>query len=704
MKKRNLFIASLVSACSFVFSTHLYSANLYMGGGNSTNFVYVLDTSTNTVVATVTVGASGSAPNSTAVTPNGLYCYAQTGNANAVYIIDTTTNQVVGTVSLSTTPNSVAFTPDGTHAYITCFNTKQVIGLKNASTSSPSIVSTITYAGSNSPAEMSITPDGNYGYVTIFTGGGGAISVLQNMSTDSPSLLSTISSSDFPVDIAITPDGNYAYVSHHGTPGPLTIIHNASSGSPSTFATVTVGGNPRGMAITPDGNRLYVGNSTDGTVSVIQNASSASPSVLVTLNVTTNPTAVAISQNGKYAYVADSISGNSKISVIQNVSSGSPSVLATATVPSTSAINSNPGMGIAAPHQIFVVDSAGSQLYMIDQTWLSASPVTLNLGSGLLPKNILLTQDRRHAYITQNGSNAISYVFLDYENLYPSTVKSTITVGSNPEAMTLSSDGSYVYVADSGNDSIYRIRVSDNTSTLIATLTSTPGGIGVDPSGNYLVVAMPSTNQVALIANPTGGSPSTSYTTVGSTPNSMAFNGAGDVYLSCSGDNTLYQVALSSGVATSLSLPGSDPGSMSQVFSGGHLYLLVAMQKSDFINVVDPSTFTVVASPTLAAPATQIIINPNTTSVAYLVEPQTYTMQSVDFTSSSTIPVVSSQVTTSTQPIGGGCPLTGSALYVLDPTAGSISAYTTSGTNQRTLTHSATVSSLGTPQGISVTP
>ena len=76
----------------------------------------MIDTATNTVVATVTVGTG---PVGVAVTPDGKHAYVTNVVPNTVSVIDTATNTVVATIRWGLIPQGVAVTPDGKHAYVT---------------------------------------------------------------------------------------------------------------------------------------------------------------------------------------------------------------------------------------------------------------------------------------------------------------------------------------------------------------------------------------------------------------------------------------------------------------------------------------------------------------------------------------------------------------------------------------------------------
>ena len=79
--------------------------------------VSVIDTATNTVVGSITVGGW---PFGVAFLPNGTRAYVTDGYHNTVSVIDTVTKKVVGLpIAVGHYPVAVAITPDGTRAYVT---------------------------------------------------------------------------------------------------------------------------------------------------------------------------------------------------------------------------------------------------------------------------------------------------------------------------------------------------------------------------------------------------------------------------------------------------------------------------------------------------------------------------------------------------------------------------------------------------------
>jgi YVTN family beta-propeller protein len=94
----------------------------YVANGVSNN-VSVIDTATNTVVATIPVGTF---PIAVAVTPDGTHVYVTNNGSNNVSVIRTATNAVVKTIPVGSGPYGVAVTPDGTHVYVTNLGSNNV--------------------------------------------------------------------------------------------------------------------------------------------------------------------------------------------------------------------------------------------------------------------------------------------------------------------------------------------------------------------------------------------------------------------------------------------------------------------------------------------------------------------------------------------------------------------------------------------------
>jgi len=117
------------------------------------NTVSVIDTATNTVVATVPVGPTFTPLEVVAITPDGARAYVANTRSNTVSVIDTATNTVVATVPVGAEPFGVAITPDGARAYVAnaLSNTVSVID-----TATNTVVATVPVGAR--PLVVAITP------------------------------------------------------------------------------------------------------------------------------------------------------------------------------------------------------------------------------------------------------------------------------------------------------------------------------------------------------------------------------------------------------------------------------------------------------------------------------------------------------------------------------------------------------------------
>ena len=131
------------------------------------NNVSVIETATDTVVATVAVGEG---PWGVAVHPDGNRVYVTNNISNNVSVIDTTTNMVMATVTVGNVPLGIAVHPDGSRVYVA-----------NGGSSNVSVIDTatntvMTSVPVGSPLGIVVHPDGSRVYVA--NGGSSNVSVI----------------------------------------------------------------------------------------------------------------------------------------------------------------------------------------------------------------------------------------------------------------------------------------------------------------------------------------------------------------------------------------------------------------------------------------------------------------------------------------------------------------------------------------------
>lgn len=245
-----------------------------MNAGDNT--ISVIDTAADTVIATIALGGTAiNGPELIAVTPDGNWLYVATLQGS-VYVVSTSANRVVATISVPDA-DAVVITPDGARAYV-----------QTVSTGGVSVIDTATNAvfasiltPSNESTGIAVAPGGAY----VFASGGFFAPNVFKISTSRNTLAEMILCPGGPQGIAITPDGRKAYVGNELT-NAVDVIEGRS-----TVKVIPVGNDPALLSLTPDGGFVYVSNFQDGTVSVID---ASTNSVIATVPVGAVPEAIAI--------------------------------------------------------------------------------------------------------------------------------------------------------------------------------------------------------------------------------------------------------------------------------------------------------------------------------------------------------------------------------------------------------------------------
>jgi YVTN family beta-propeller protein/autotransporter-associated beta strand protein len=254
---------------------------VYVTNPGGINTVSVINTATNTVVATIPVGI---VPELLAISPDGTRVYVPNQGSNTVSVINTATNSVVATIPAGSQPVGAGVTPDGARVYVTNINANMVSVINTATNT---VIAAIP-VGVN-PTGVAVTPDGTRAYVT--NAGSDNVSVIN---TATNTVVATIPIAGFvptPQLVAVSPDGTRAYVTNAFT-NNVSVINTATN---TVVATIPVGSQPTGVVFTPDGTRAYVTNLLNNTVSVINTATNT---VIATLPVGAFPQALGICSNG----------------------------------------------------------------------------------------------------------------------------------------------------------------------------------------------------------------------------------------------------------------------------------------------------------------------------------------------------------------------------------------------------------------------
>jgi len=245
-------IGALMYSCAVIAGPFAYV-------GNNERKLFVIDTATNTVTATLPLPEFVSG---IAVSPDGRRVYA--ANSQQVFVINASTNSIIADIPTGTGPNGltgIAVNPAGTRVYVTS-NWNQSI-LKVIDTGNHSVVSTIDFGRGSQPLGVAVHPNGSRIYVA--QAGSGSLAVIDastNLVTNRIPLSGPCSFPS-PWGVAVDPAGSRVYVADQNCSDASgnSYVYVIDAASESVSARVgTAGTSARGLTVSPDGTRLYVSN------------------------------------------------------------------------------------------------------------------------------------------------------------------------------------------------------------------------------------------------------------------------------------------------------------------------------------------------------------------------------------------------------------------------------------------------------------
>jgi YVTN family beta-propeller protein len=237
--------------------------------------LYVIDTSTNTVIKRVIVGDG---PERVTITPDGAFAYVTNSGSGTVSVVDTSTDAVVVTTDVGRSPFGIAFSPDGQAAYVTNAGSDTVSVID---TGSRTVIATIPVH--RTPMDIAVTPDGASAYVVNQRSE--TVSVIDTRTAT----VSLVVSVPRPIGIAVAPDGASVYVGNRAR--AISVISRATHMVTSTIA---LRASPTNLALSRDGAFLYVTSFGEpGNVAVVD---IATKSVVATIPVGDQPRNIAIAQ------------------------------------------------------------------------------------------------------------------------------------------------------------------------------------------------------------------------------------------------------------------------------------------------------------------------------------------------------------------------------------------------------------------------
>jgi YVTN family beta-propeller protein len=300
----NLRISGALAIAAFAVACVLGSAatlaqNAYITN-NDSNSVSVINTATNTVIATIPIGYG---PFGVSVTPDGGKVYIGSFGINTVGVIETATNTVIATIpsgpsagiaagqdgrrvyaanfydeSLSvidTKTNTVIATVPGVgvspygvvaangKVYVADWTSPFTVTVVDAATNK--VIATIPIASDSNAPGLAASPDGRRVYVTNEIGDNVPV-----IDTDTDTVIATI---PVPISVsaAVSPDGSKIYIPNRGNHIAVVDTQTNNVIGSSDF----INGGLFGVSVTPDGRGIYVANYAADLVTAVDAATGA---------------------------------------------------------------------------------------------------------------------------------------------------------------------------------------------------------------------------------------------------------------------------------------------------------------------------------------------------------------------------------------------------------------------------------------------
>ena len=470
---------------------------VYVANANSRT-ISVISTATNTVISSILLF---NIPRALEISKDGNKLFAI--DDSYIYGINTNTNTITNQVN-SSSNNSLELSLDGSKLYI--LNSSGSLLVYNT----VSFTNTRTIAVGGSGTSMRLSPNGTLLYISLSTG---IVSVINTFSNTRVNFI-TVNSS--PQGIGFSPDGTKAYVCNQGS-NNVSIINTATS---SVTLSVPVGMQPKGIQVSPDGSKVYVTNQNSNSVSVIDTLTNTVVSTIPVGTVPASTgrfiiTVVAVCAPSISLFSPASSACGSSVTIIGNNLLNSISVKAGAIDADSFIVNSNTQVtawfqpGSAGLISLVTPGGTATSGSSYNSTCPSISAITPLSGCDGTSISITGTNFTGVSAVKIGGADAASYVVNS-----PTSITAIAGIGFNGPVSVNTSTGlansksfftygtttnPFVYVANSASNSVSVINGSTNLVVSTIPITSAPSTLTVSPDGSKVYVNTNTSPQLKVI-------------------------------------------------------------------------------------------------------------------------------------------------------------------------------------------------------------
>jgi YVTN family beta-propeller protein len=254
------------------------------------------------------------------------------------------------------------------------------------------------------------------------------------------------------------------------------------------------------------------------------------------------------------------------------------------------------------------------------------------------PAGVAVTSDGTKVYVTNSGTYGVVSVIDTATN----NITGKINVGNSPWGIAVNRAGTKVYVAhQQGSRDVYVINATSNIVEKKVTVGINPTGIAVTPDGTKVYVTnsgrINTPGKTVSVIN-TSSDTITATVNVGNFPFGVAINPVGTkVYVTNAGSNTVSVIDITSNIVTATVPVGNWPEGVAVTPDGTKIY--VTNYDSNSVSVINTATNNVIATVNVGSSPTGVAINGEGTKV-YVANSGDNTISVIDTTTHTVMTMV----------------------------------------------------------------
>ncbi len=483
--------------------------------------VYAINQTTGSLTPAGTAFTRGN-PNAITVDPSGRYVYVADKGVS-VYAINQSTGALTAKtpVYAGSNPAALAVDPTGRFVYVVNYGSNSVSAFAiNQNTGDLSSLGASVAAGT-APVGITVDPSGRFAYVT--NSNSNTVSVYSiDQASGLLKAVSTAPTGVYPFAVAVDPTGRFAYVADSGV---SVYAIDQTTGALTAGTPVTAGTGPTAITVDPTGKYVYVANWSSSDISAFTiNQTSGALAALAHVTTGTNPAAIALatsSSSGPATLSAQTISFVSSSAIAVNGSgtlsasaSSGLGVTFTSLTPSVCTVSGSTVTGVSSGNCVIAANQAGSTGYSASQQVTQ----TIVIGSAPAPVGSQMGGSLQGgSAIGNTGIANAATSTLAGAPIASGTADGVKSAARFYQPWGLTTDGINLYVADAGNNTIRKTAIATGEVTTLAGSPGTPGAldgtgssakfsfpIAVATDGTSLYVADSGNNTIRKVTIATG--------------------------------------------------------------------------------------------------------------------------------------------------------------------------------------------------------